>query len=58
MRRTLKTELLYRQQWPTRAANFLYVEGWYNSRRRHSTLGYRSPEQFEQHYHYYQTSTT
>lgn len=48
---TLKTELVYRQQYRTRAeaknAIFAYIEGWYNRQRRHSTLGYLSPEQFE-----------
>jgi putative transposase len=41
----------YRQSWPTRAAArtaiFGYIEGWYNPRRRHSTLGYLSPIEFE-----------
>jgi transposase InsO family protein len=49
--RTLKTELVYRQHHRTRAeaknAIFAYIEGWYNRQRRHSTLGYLSPEQFE-----------
>ncbi len=48
---TLKTELVYRAHYRTRAeaknAIFAYIEGWYNRRRRHSTLGYLSPEQFE-----------
>lgn len=48
---TLKTELVYRRQFHTRAqaknAIFEYIEGWYNRKRRHSTLGYLSPEQFE-----------
>jgi transposase InsO family protein len=48
---TLKIELLHRQRWPTRqaaqSAIFDYVEGWYNRRRRHSTLGYLSPADFE-----------
>jgi transposase InsO family protein len=43
---TIKTELLYRQAWPTRTAarqaTFEYVEGWYNTRRQHSSLGYLS----------------
>ena len=34
--------------WPTRAetrtAVFEYIEGWYNPRRRHSTLGYPHPQ--------------
>jgi transposase InsO family protein len=48
---TIKTELLDRQPWPTRAAAhqaiFDYIEGWYNTRRRHSTLGYQSPTTYE-----------
>ncbi|MFI5897956.1 IS3 family transposase, partial [Actinoplanes sp. NPDC051513] len=28
-------------------AIFEYVEGWYNTRRRHSSLGYLSPAAFE-----------
>jgi transposase InsO family protein len=48
---TLKTELVYRQHYRTRAeaktAIFAYIEGWYNRQRRHSALGYLSPEQFE-----------
>ncbi len=30
-----------------RAAIFEYIEVWYNRKRRHSTLGYVSPEQYE-----------
>jgi transposase InsO family protein len=48
---TIKTELLHRHPWPThqaaRQAIFEYVEGWYNTRRRHSSLGYLSPAAFE-----------
>jgi Integrase core domain len=48
---SLKKERIYRQSWPTRAhartAIFEYIEGWYNPRRRHSTLGYLSPIEFE-----------
>ena len=48
---TLKKEKIYRQSWPTRAeartAVFEYIEGWYNPRRRHSTLAYLSPIEFE-----------
>ena len=51
---TLKKEKIYRQSWPTRAAArtaiFEYIEGWYNPRRRHSTLDYLSPTQFERHH--------
>ena len=49
---TLKTELLYRNAWPTRqavrTAIFEYIEGFYNTRRRHSALGYLSPAEFEE----------
>jgi putative transposase len=48
---TLKTELIHRRTWPTRKATstaiFDYIEGWYNTRRRHSTLGYLGPTQYE-----------
>jgi putative transposase len=49
---TLKTELLYRTSWPTRqvarTAIFEYIEGFYNTRRRHSALGYLSPAEYEE----------
>ncbi len=48
---TLKTELLDRRTWPTReaarSAIFEYIEGFYNPRRRHSSLGYLSPAEYE-----------
>ncbi len=48
---TIKKELVHRQPWPTRrelgAAVFEYIEGFYNRQRRHSTLGYLSPQEFE-----------
>ena len=48
---TIKTELIHRQAWPTRdtarQAIFEYIEGWYNTRRRHSSLGYQSPAAWE-----------
>ena len=48
---TLKGDLVDRQPWPTRAAArsaiFDYLEGFYNRRRRHSTLGYVSPVAYE-----------
>ena len=49
---SLKTELIYRRRFQTRqeaqSAIFTYIEGFYNRRRRHSTLGYLSPAEFEQ----------
>jgi putative transposase len=50
---TLKTELLYRNVWPTRQAArtaifFEYIECFYNSRRRHSALGHLSPIEYEE----------
>jgi putative transposase len=49
---TLKTELVHDARWATRAeattALGAYIEGWYNRRRRHSTLDYRSPVEYEQ----------
>jgi transposase InsO family protein len=48
---TIKTELLDQRAWPTRArahrAIFEWIEGWYNTRRRHSTLDYLSPAAYE-----------
>jgi len=49
--RTLKVELVYRRRFRTRleakAAIVEYIELFYNSRRRHSSLGYLSPNDFE-----------
>ncbi len=48
---TLKTELVhgerYRTRLEARLSIFEYVEVFYNRERRHSALGYRSPEQYE-----------
>jgi transposase InsO family protein len=48
---TIKGELLEHRPWPThtaaRAAIFDYIEGWYNTRRRHCALGYLSPAAYE-----------
>ena len=47
---SLKSELgdiVWESKAAARAAVFDYIEIWYNLRRRHSTLGYLSPEEFE-----------
>jgi transposase InsO family protein len=48
---TIKTELIHRTKWQTReearAAIYNWIESWYNRKRLHSTLGYRSPDEFE-----------
>lgn len=48
---TLKTELIRRARFKTRdearLSVFRYIEGFYNPRRRHSALGYKSPEEYE-----------
>jgi putative transposase len=48
---TLKTELVYHQEYATRAqarsSIFEYIEVFYNRQRRHSAIGYKSPEAFE-----------
>jgi putative transposase len=48
---TLKTELVHDADWhmrdEARSALFEYIEVWCNRVRRHSTLGYKSPVQYE-----------
>jgi transposase InsO family protein len=48
---SFKTELVEEAHWATRelarTAIFEYIEVWYNRNRRHSSLGYRSPVQYE-----------
>ena len=48
---TLKTELVHHEHYATREqarqSIFEYVEVFYNRRRRHSAIGYVSPDQFE-----------
>ena len=48
---TLECELIDRRSFRTQAqvrmAIFEFIEGWYNPRRRHSALGYLSPNDFE-----------
>ena len=50
---SLECELIDRRSFKTKAeartALFTWIEGWYNPRRRHSALGYRSPIAFEHH---------
>ena len=49
---TLKAELVSRLGFPSRRAAktaiFEYLETFYNTRRLHSSLGYRSPADFEE----------
>ena len=49
---TIKRELVYRHSWPSRqtarTAIFEYIEGFYNTRRRHSALGHLSPSEYEE----------
>ena len=48
---TLKKELIHRRTWPTKAELrpevFEFIEGFYNRKRRHSYLGWKSPAEFE-----------
>lgn len=48
---TLKCELIHRRRFPSREAArravFEYLEAFYNRRRLHSSLGYVSPENYE-----------
>lgn len=48
---TLKKERINRYSWPTRhdaqLTLFDYIERWYNVKRRHSTLGYLTPAEYE-----------
>lgn len=49
--KTIKAELLWQQSWQARRdaeiAIFEYINGFYNPRRRHSALGWKSPVAFE-----------
>ncbi len=51
---TLKTELIHHRRFETREQAkqeiFEYIEVFYNRQRKHSTLGYRTPVEFEQLY--------
>ena len=48
---TLKTELIYHEKYRTReqasSSIFQYIECWYNPKRIHSALDYKSPDEFE-----------
>ena len=48
---TLECELIWRRSFRTpgeaRREVFRFIEGWYNPRRWHSSLGYESPASFE-----------
>lgn len=48
---TMQRELLDRHDWRSRvelaSAIFEWIEGWYNPERRHTSLGMRSPHEFE-----------
>jgi putative transposase len=50
--KSLKAELVWRKNWQTRReveiALFEYINGFYNPRRKHSALGWKSPVAFEQ----------
>lgn len=52
---TIEKELLrgrsFRTRQEAKSAVFDWIECWYNRERRHSRLGYRSPEQFERDYY-------
>tara|TARA_R110000744_G_scaffold97319_1_gene188076 strand:+ start:445 stop:684 length:240 start_codon:yes stop_codon:yes gene_type:complete len=49
--KSLKAEMVWRRNWQTRreveVALFEYINGFYNFRRRHSALGWKSPVAFE-----------
>ena len=49
--KTIKAVLLWQRSWTTRRdaeiATFEYINGFYNPRRRHSALGWKSPLAFE-----------
>jgi transposase InsO family protein len=49
--KTIKAELIWRHPWETRRqaemAIFEYINGFYNPRRRHSALGWKSRVAFE-----------
>jgi putative transposase len=58
---TLKTELVHTRAWPTRQAArtaiYEYIEVFYNRRRRHSSLEYLSPSEYERRHHQQKPAT-
>jgi transposase InsO family protein len=52
--KTLKSEMINHVNFETRQqaklATFEYIEGWYNRRRKHSTLDYQTPLQYESYF--------
>jgi putative transposase len=52
---TLKNELDWERRFNSpeqaKVSIFEYIECWYNNKRRHSGLGYLSPNQFEEKYY-------
>jgi len=52
---TLECELIERESFSdkseARLSVFEYIEGWYNPDRLHSSLGYQSPQRYEEEYH-------
>lgn len=51
--KTLKTEWVYHKKYlnvqQAALSIFEYIETWYNTKRKHSALGYRSPKEFEEY---------
>ncbi len=49
--KTIKAELIWRKRWlsirQAEVAIFEYINGFYNPRRKHSALGWKSPLAFE-----------
>ena len=52
---TLKRELANRRRWDTRADarrdRIRWIEGWFNTRRLHSSIDYNAPIEFEDYYY-------
>ncbi len=57
---SLKTELIHRRSWATRAqarrAVFDYIEAFFNRQRLHSSLGYLPPAEFEARLHHHKAA--